>query len=188
MKKIAVLLAVLFAAAPAFAGDKGILKLSLWDDIAVAVPNNIHNVTGLSIGIGSKVNTLDGIQWDFIYNDAQKVRGIKSAYFYETADTVYGLEGALVSINRSEMKGIHGGLVSWNKGEMVGLHSGFVTIDEGDVTGVEWGFVNYNKGHLTGVQLGFVNYVNNIKGLQIGLLNIAKNGYLPAMIFINGRF
>ena len=94
MKKVAVLLAVLFAAAPVFAGDKGIIKLSLWDNIAVALPNNIHNVTGLSLGIGSKVDTLDGIQWDFIYNDANKVRGIKSAYIYETADVVYGLEGA----------------------------------------------------------------------------------------------
>ena len=187
MKKIAILLACVLCAAPAFAGDKGILKLSLWDDIAVAVPNNIHNVTGLSLGIGSKVNTLDGIQGDFIYNDANKVRGLKSA-IYETADVVYGLEGGLVSVNRREMKGIQAGLVAINKGEMVGLHNGFVTMAEGNVTGVQLGFVNYNTGHLTGVQLGFVNYVNNIKGLQIGLVNIAKNGYLPAMIFVNGRF
>ncbi|MBR4592051.1 MAG: hypothetical protein IKO35_02475 [Elusimicrobiaceae bacterium] len=172
MKKIAVLLACALCAAPAFAGDKGILKLSLWDDIAVAVPNNIHNVTGLSLGIGSKVDTLDGIQWDFIYNDAYKVRGLKGA-IYSTADIVYGIQGGLVSVNRQEVKGIQGGLV---------------TINQNDLTGLQYGFVNIAHGHVTGVQLGFVNYVNNIKGLQIGLVNIAKNGYLPAMIFINGRF
>lgn len=192
MKKLVLAAAVLgmlvaFPAAAA-AGDTGYVKLSLWDDIAVAAPNNIHNITGVDLGIGSKADTVDGIQWDFIYNNTHKVRGIKSAYFYETSDIVYGLEGGLVSVNHQEMKGIHGGLVSINEGEMVGLHSGFVTIDKGDITGVQWGFVNYTPGHLTGVQFGFVNYVEDIYGLQIGLLNIARNGWLPAMIFVNGRF
>lgn len=192
MKKLvlaAVLLTVLCAwPSAASAGDTGYVKLSLWDDIAVALPNNIHNITGVDLGIGSKADTVDGIQWDFIYNDARKVRGIKSAWIYNTADVVYGLQGSLVSVNRRDMKGITGGLVSVTEGEMVGLQTGFVTIAKGDVTGVQYGLVNYTPGHLTGVQLGFVNYVENIKGLQIGLLNIAKNGYLPAMIFVNGRF
>ena len=174
MKKLAVLAVALFITAPAFAccGD-GIVKLSLWDNIAVALPNNIHNVTGVSLGIGSNVDTLDGLQWDFIYNNARKVRGVKAAGFYNTADIVYGMQGSLVTVNNRDLKG---------------LQSGLVNISQGEVTGVQWGLVNLAHGHVTGVQLGLVNYVNSIKGLQLGLLNIARNGYLPAMIFINGRF
>ena len=84
MKKVALVAALLglFAVLPAAAGDTGYVKLSLWDDIAIAAPNNIHNITGVDLGIGSKADTVDGIQWDFIYNNTHKVRGIKSAYFY----------------------------------------------------------------------------------------------------------
>ena len=112
MKKVAVLLAVLFAAAPVFAGDNGIIKLSLWGNAAVAIPNNIHDVRGVSLGIGSDADSVYGLQWDFIYNNAKEVRGIKEAWFYETADVVWGIEGALVSVNRQEVKGLQVGLVN----------------------------------------------------------------------------
>ena len=173
MKKLAVLLAALLCAAPVFAGDKGIIKLSLWGDTAVAAPNNIKDVRGLSLGIGSNVNSLYGYQWDLIYNNAKEVRGIKSAWFYETADVVWGEEGAAVSINNRELKGVQGGLV---------------TIAKGTVTGAQFGIYN-QAAHLTGLQFGIVNYARYInKGLQIGLVNIAKNGWLPVMVIVNGRF
>ncbi len=173
MKKVAVLLAVLFAAAPVFAGDNGIIKLSLWNDIAVAVPNNIHDVRGASFGIGSKVDSLYGLQWDFIYNNAQEVRGIKAAWFYETSDVVYGAEGALVSVNRQELRG---------------LQEGFINIAKGEVIGAQIGLYNQVE-DLHGVQLGFVNNARHIsKGLQVGLVNIAKNGWFPVMVIVNGRF
>ena len=131
MKKIVVLLAAILAAAPVFAGDTGYVKLSLWGDIAVAVPNNIHNITGLDLGLGSDADTVDGIQYDLIYGNANKVRGIKTAWFYSTADVVYGLQGGLVSVNRRDMRGLQGGLVSINEGKMQGIHSGFVTWSKG---------------------------------------------------------
>ncbi len=173
MKKVAVLLAVLFAAAPVFAGDNGIIKLSLWGDAAVAIPNNIHDVRGVSLGIGSNVDSLYGFQGDFIYNNAKEVRGIKAAYFYETADVVWGAQGAFISVNRQEVKGLQGG---------------FINIARGEVTGAQFGLYN-QVGDLHGLQLGFVNNARHIsKGLQVGLLNIAKNGWLPFMVIVNGRF
>lgn len=173
MKKVAVLLAVLFAAAPVFAGDNGIVKLSLWGKAAVAIPNNIDNVRGVSLGIGSNVDSLYGFQGDFIYNNASEVRGIKAAYFYETADVVWGAQGAFISVNRQEVKGLQGG---------------FINIARGEVTGAQFGLYN-QVGDLHGLQLGFVNNARHIsKGLQVGLLNIAKNGWLPFMVIVNGRF
>ena len=187
MKKLIVLLAALLVAAPAFAGNTGYVKLSLWGDAAVALPNNIHNITGLDLGIGSKADTVDGVQYDIIYGDSHKVRGIKTAWAYSTADIVYGLQGGIVSVNRQDMRGIQGGLVAISEGKLQGIEEGWVTWSKGEVIGVQFGLVNVAN-RLTGVQLGFVNYVSTIKGLQIGLLNIAKNGYLPAMIIVNGRF
>ena len=124
MKKVAVLLAVLFAAAPVFAGDNGIIKLSLWGDAAVAIPNNIHDVRGVSLGIGSNVDSLYGFQGDFIYNNAKEVRGIKAAYFYETADVVWGAQGAFISVNRQEVKGLQGGFINIARGEVTGAQFG----------------------------------------------------------------
>lgn len=41
---------------------------------------------------------------------------------------------------------------------------------------------------MNGVQFGLVNYARTIDGLQVGILNIAENGYFPAMVLVNGRF
>ena len=76
MKKLAVLLVAVLCAAPAFAGDTGIIKLSLWGDIAVAAPNNKDHVTGIDIGIGSSTQKVDGVQVDLIYSEAGTVRGV----------------------------------------------------------------------------------------------------------------
>ncbi len=188
MKKLVVLFAALICAAPVFAGNTGYVKLSLWDDIAVAAPNNIHNITGLDLGFGSKADTVDGVQYDFIYSDAHKVRGIKTAWFYNTADIVYGIQGGLVTVNRDDMRGVQGGLVAISKGSMQGVQWGWINLGlEGKVTGLQAGLVNYAN-QVTGLQLGFVNYAKNIYGLQLGLVNIAKNGWLPAMVIVNGRF
>ena len=35
------------------------------------------------------------------------------------------------------------------------------------------------------VQLGFVNVTQRIKGVQIGFLNVASNGFLPVFPFFN---
>ena len=53
MKKLAVLVAAVLCAFPAFAGDKGIVKLSLWDDIAVALPNNTQTVRGIDVMVST---------------------------------------------------------------------------------------------------------------------------------------
>ena len=173
MKKLAVLLAAVLCAAPAFAGDTGILKLSLWGDIAVAVPNNKTHVTGIDFGIGSKTAKVDGVQLDLIYSEAGTVRGINDAWIYAKADTIYGVQSAIVSVSESKV---------------VGVQSGWIDLAHGEVTGVQLGIYNQVE-DLHGVQLGLVNNARHIsKGLQLGLVNIAKNGWLPVMVLVNGRF
>jgi hypothetical protein len=204
MKKIVALVAAVLCAAPAFAGDKGIIKLSLWDDVAIAAPNNINDVRGVSLGIGSTVDSIYGFQWDLIRNHSREVRGIQSSWIYNTSDVLWGAQSALgLTINRGELRGIQGSAVTINERELTGAQFGVVNIARGHVTGaqlgavnyntgstkgLEAGFVNWNEGHVSGVQLGLVNYARDIYGLQVGLVNIAENGYFPVMVLVNGRF
>ena len=173
MKKLAVLLAAVLCAAPVFAGDTGILKLSLWGKVAVAFPNNTQHVTGIDLGIGSSTDKVDGVQVDLIYGEAGTVRGVNDAWIYAKSDTIYGLQSALVTVNESKV---------------MGVQAGWINLAHGEVTGAQFGIYN-QVADLHGLQLGLVNNAHHIsKGLQIGLVNIAKNGWLPVMVIVNGRF
>ena len=172
MKKI-VLIAALFAAAvlPAAAGDTGALKLSLWDEIAVAIPNNIHDVKGVDLGIASKTATVTGVQLDLLFAQTEyELNGVSVTWIINLANKVNGVQWGLLS--KSE--------------DLTGGQLGIVNMGN-EVLGVQYGFYNQAE-NMNGLQLGFINYAKNITGLQIGLLNIAENGWLPAMVFVNGRF
>jgi hypothetical protein len=41
---------------------------------------------------------------------------------------------------------------------------------------------------MKGLQLGLVNLTDNLTGLQIGLANVAKNGFLPVFVIFNFHF
>ncbi len=112
MKKLAVLLAAVLCAAPAFAGDTGIIKLSLWGDIAVAAPSNKDHVTGIDLGIGSSTKKVDGVQVDLIYSEAGTIRGVNDAWIYAKSDTIYGLQNALVTVNENKVMGVQAGWIN----------------------------------------------------------------------------
>lgn len=173
MKKLAALIAVALCAAPVFAGDTGILKLSLWGDTAVAIPNNKAHVTGVDIGIGSTTPQVDGVQVDLIYSNAGLVRGVNDSWIYAKSNTIYGLQSALVSVNDRKV---------------MGVQAGWVNLAHGQVSGAQLGIYNQVE-DLHGLQFGIVNNARYIsKGLQLGIVNIAKNGWLPVMVLVNGRF
>lgn len=187
MKKLVALLAIALVAVPAFAGDKGIIKLSLWDDIAVALPNNTQTVRGIDLGIGSDTNSIYGFQWDLVASKAREVRGINEAFIYARSNELYGLQASIYNVS-NRLYGIQGGLVTVNNYELKGLQGGWINLSNGTLIGAQIGIYN-QVADLHGLQLGFVNYAKHIsKGLQVGLVNIAKNGWFPVMVIVNGRF
>ncbi|WP_428075590.1 LA_2272 family surface repeat-containing protein [Candidatus Avelusimicrobium luingense] len=188
MKKVAVLLAVLFAAAPVFAGDKGILKLSLWNDIAVAIPNNTQTVRGIDVGIGSNTDSVYGFQWDLLIGKVGELRGINTALGVAKVNEGFGINDAWIYARSNEFYGIQGAIVDINDNHFGGAQFGIVNFAHGKLIGAQLGFYNQVE-DLHGVQLGFVNNARHIsKGLQVGLVNIAKNGWFPVMVIVNGRF
>ena len=172
MKKIilsALLLTVIF---PAFAAPNGNIKLSLWDHIAVATPNNKEDISGLDFGIGSQTATVTGAQIDLVWAETTyDLTGVSTAWLVSMADHVRGVQAAAF------VKG----------NDITGVQFGAVNLAN-SVNGVQFGFFNQTD-YLLGLQFGFVNYARDIeRGLQLGLLNIAENGFVPVMVFVNGRF
>lgn len=145
MKKLALLLAITMAAAwPAAAGDTGILKLSLWGDIAIAAPtNNLDHVTGLELGIGSDTNKLTGVQFDWLYAKSNNATGV---------------QGAIVTHSKN-LTGVEFGFVNISERNVTGVQWGFFNQAE-SLTGVQLGFVN-NVKNIHGLQLGLVNFAKN---------------------------
>ena len=187
MKKLALMLALAVAALPAMAasGDAN-FKISLWDRIAVGIPNNIDSVTGLDLGIGSVADHVSGVQLDLLYaNSRNELTGVQWAWAYTVTPEFTGLQAAIYA-KSDNFTGVQSGLVAKNAQDFTGVQWGGVNVTD-SFTGVQLGFVNVAKS-VKGLQWGFVNYTEDIYGLQVGLLNIARNGWLPAMVIVNGRF
>lgn len=187
MKKLVIVLCLAVAALPAMATGNANLKLSVWDRIAVGVPNNnIDEVSGLDFGITSTTENVTGAQLDFFYANAKNsFTGVQWTWLLAVTPEFQGWQGAMVTM-ADRFTGLQSGLVTYTKQDFTGVQWGFVNITNA-FTGAQLGFVNYAQS-VNGLQFGFVNYAENMHGIQLGLANIIKNnGWLPAMIFINGR-
>lgn len=57
-------------------------------------------------------------------------------------------------------------------------------------TGLTVSAVNWNEGHQTGLALGIVNFTRNLRGVQIGLVNIVQDkvGWSRALPLVNASF
>lgn len=112
-------------------------------------------------------DSLEGLQASGFANYGQKY--VDGAQFSGFANTVYG-----------NMNGIQAtGFVNVVSGKIEGVQaSGFCNIAKEGVDGLQAsGFLNYTK-RLNGAQIGFINLADSIeKGIMIGFLSFAKNGY-----------
>ena len=88
-------------------------------------------------------------------------------------------------------------LVNIHNGNDTGLNAAFINKVNNAKDGVDFGFVNLAEGETlldigglnlsdsSTAQLGFINVTNEIKGFQLGFINVAKNGFLPVFPFFN---
>ena len=187
MKKFFVLLTVSFLSFPAFATNSA-LKLSLWDNMAVAMPtNNIYNVSGVDLGIGSKTDSVVGAQIDLIWAQTNyQLNGASFAWLVNMANKVSGFQTA-VFVKASDVRGVQFGAANLAYA-FNGAQVGAVNLSS-VVNGAQIGFYNQADSLVSGFQIGLLNYARSItQGMQFGLLNIAENGFFPVMVFVNGRF
>jgi hypothetical protein len=94
--------------------------------------------------------------------------------------------------------GVQWGLVNCTQGDFCGWQDGIANHVGGTLRGLQTGIANCAM-HLSGVQVGLVNYAKEAEGgVQIGLVNIlaGNNGWFtgmpkevaPAMVLVNWRF
>ena len=115
-------------------------------------------------------------------------------------DSMTGLHWApwLISGNhiRGEMNGVAISAVNWHEGQDTGVNFGFVNITK-NVKGLNLSGVNFSEGYTmadvglvnvsqkSNFQLSWVNVTQKLDGVQIGLINCAKNGFLPCFPIFN---
>ncbi len=173
MKKLAVLAACLLCAAPSFAySNAGVFKLSLWDQLALAAPANTDVIHGIDFGIGSHTDEVIGLQWDLVMAQSRyELRGVSMAWIISLSEQTTGAQFAALTKNTN----------------LTGAQLGLVNLSERSAAGAQIGFFNQAE-YMHVLQYGFIKYAKKIRGLKKGHMNIAENGWFPAMVFVNGRF
>ena len=82
-------------------------------------------------------------------------------------------------------QGIQWGVVNFTEGEFSGVQLAAINYNKGTAKGLLWSGVNY-AGSGGGLHVAFVNYADRMDGLQLGVLNIIKEGgAFPFMVIAN---
>jgi len=153
----------------------------------------------LNIGKGEEVV---GLRVPVFFGTTEKVTGIDFNIFASEVEEFKGLQGGIFlgagifnKVN-TEFRGAGLGLVNLHGGDSEGVLIGATNLTN-KFTGLKLGIFNYSKSHSDyefGIinysneaffQFGLINVANQINGIQVGLLNFAKNGLLPVMPFFN---
>ena len=114
------------------------------------------------------------------------VTAFRLNFIYGKNTSVKVVDLGLVNHTTSGMSnGLEWGFVNFAEGEFSGLQLGAFNVDKGTGKGLLLGTVNYtaNGG---GLHLAFVNYAEKLQGVQIGAVNIIKQGGMfPVMVIAN---
>ena len=176
------------------------------------------NVYGIKSGwpITCGYGRLYGLEASWFYSGTEDVKGIQASWLCCYNQTCDGIQSSfVVSINRKLMRGLQATMLYTHAGDMMGVQGGGITLADNvyglqagllyaqakDVKGFQASAVCVNTGKLSGVQcnlygqvadsngvqLGIVN-VSHGKGLQFGLINYVKDGFLPVFPILNFAF
>ncbi len=144
-------------------------------------------------------NDVKGVRLAALYGKTGNVTGIDFSFGLSEVDNLKGISFPVVfGANRinTSMTGLGMGIVNLHKGSDKGVNLGLINLTN-DVEGVNIGFLNVSTGDTLAdvsavnisdtstFQLAFFNKTEILKGLQIGLLNCASNGFLPCFPIFN---
>ncbi|MCK5780214.1 MAG: hypothetical protein KAH04_04300 [Psychrilyobacter sp.] len=181
MKRIKILIGMLFLlSSMAFAGG---FQFNVLDNQMPAG----QSVEGLRLNLlYGKTANVTGLDLNiFAIGETNNFTGVQLPIFWLGANIVNtqftGVGFGLANIHKGQSTGAIFGLVNMTH-NIMGLQWGAANISTGKTT-VDIGFVNISKG--TTFQLGFFNMTEDLTGVQIGLINMAKTGFLPIFPFFN---
>lgn len=142
---------------------------------------------------------VDGLRFVFLYGDNTSVKGLDLGFAaFSRAGVQSGLTFNLgISAVSQESTGMPWALVNLHAGRDRGVNVAFINLIEAAQGGANVGFVNVtsqassfdfgglNLSDEADVQFGMLNATDDLRGLQIGLLNFAPNGFLPVFPLFN---
>jgi hypothetical protein len=122
-------------------------------------PKNV-NIYGISLGL------------PVTYNNSDTVAGVDAALGVSMSNKVQGVRFSFLLNNGKDSNGLEGACVNLSK----------------NYGGVSLGIFNQAAEKSEMLQLGLINQSSDSKGVQIGLINLMDNGFLPIFPFINFGF
>ncbi|GIC76233.1 VC2662 family protein [Moritella sp. F3] len=174
------------------------LGLTMMSSAAMAesAPVMFSSINGFSAPASNEVK---GARLTVFHGAAVSVTGVDFALLgLSEATDVTGVNWGLLGANRvhGEFTGASFGLLNWHNGNDTGANLGFINVTN-NVTGANISAVNYSEGYTmvdvgvanlssnSVVQVGLFNMTSDIKGVQVGLINCAENGFFPCFPFVN---
>jgi len=123
-----------------------------------------------------------------IYGKNAELKGIDLGIANFITGDVVGLQHGVVNVVKGDFTGWQAGPVQVTEGFMKGLQSGMIYSRNGSGKGLMASGLNWSDDFI-GLQFGIVNYAITINGIQLGLINIIKEGgMLPFFPIFNFSF
>lgn len=165
----------------------------------------VSNVYGVKLGapMCSGYGRVYGVEPSLLYSGTRYVGGVQATFWGTClAREVFGVQAS--SFGPSITGRIYGIQAVGSLGmaeEVYGAQVAPVTMCGTELVGIQFGMVNLTKKSLTGFQGGGVNIAEEVKGLQFGVfnysdkdgiqvggINIIRNGWIPFTLGINMKF
>lgn len=159
----------------------------------VSIPRRASERTvHVSVGVPiSRVGRVEGASTNLIAGFSGPVFGAQVATVLVGAGAVKGVQAASVAaIATGPLDGVQlSGLMSTAGGPVrglqassgltishggAGIQAGLLNIAAGDFSGIQAGLLNISSGKVAGMQVGLVNVSEDIAGLPVGLVSIAR--------------
>ncbi|MFA6288827.1 MAG: hypothetical protein WC661_15710 [Opitutaceae bacterium] len=175
--KILSVLALIGASALTARAD-AFFQASLWAPDYQLVPAT-ESVSGIRLEIYGENKNVSGLEMGLVNITTGDFTGVTGlifipSIFNKVEGTTTGIQFGIVNVTKGEVTGWQGGWVNVHDSKVTGLQTAIVNWGgegiKADFSGLQIGLVNAAK-NVKGVQLGFVNYAETLKGLQIGLWN-----------------
>lgn len=131
-----------------------------------------------------KTGNVTGVDFAFGLSEVENLKGISFPLFFganRVNNSMTGLGMGVVNIHNGRDKGVNIGLINMTN-DVRGINLAVLNVSSGD-TLIDLSAVNIAD--TSTVQVALFNKTEILKGLQIGLLNCADNGFLPCFPFFN---
>jgi hypothetical protein len=134
---------------------------------------------------GKQGGNVQGIDFQLLaWSEMESLKGVSFPLIIAGGNKITG-----------DMTGVSVGVLSWHLGNDLGVNASAINMTN-NVKGLNLGVVNFSTGFTmadvsavniskkSNFQLGFFNMTDEIAGVQIGLFNCAKDGFLPCFPFV----